>query len=158
MQKGIALAVSHKEKRPPALPADKLGRATICDNAIAVALDPVRGRTKGRWGIFVGNAANVLIENNEVSLAVRAAACDGIRVYGYLGPKVIVRHNHVRGFPRDIFVRALLPSGPKHDQVYWFTQPPKSGSANANLWLVADNVAEGRHIDAQACMVVDNWP
>jgi hypothetical protein len=71
---------------------------------------------------------------------------------------MIVRHNHTRGFPRDIFVRALLPSGPKHDQVYWFTQPPKSGTTNANLWLVADNVAEGRHIDAQACMVVDNWP
>lgn len=161
MLQGITAGVSHREKRPPALPADTMAHVTISGNVIRVVLNAVRGYSNARWAIFVGNAANVTIENNEVSLTnppFIELPSDGIRIYGYLGKKAIVRHNHVNGFTRDVFVRALLPTGPQHDAKYWYTTPPAIGTANSNLWLVTDNVVESNNIDAQACTVSDNWP
>ncbi len=161
MLQGITVGVSHKEKRPPSLPANSIQNVTIAGNVIDVVLNAVSGRSKARWAIFVGNAANTLIENNQASLTAPTFAklsSDGIRVYGYLGKKMVVRHNHTSGFTRDVHVRALLPTGPKHDAVYWYTNPPAIGTNNTNLWLVADNVVESNNIDAQACLVADNWP
>ena len=163
MLQGITAGVSHKEKRPPALPANSMQHVTIADNDVTIVLNAVSGYSKARWAIFVGNAANVLIENNNATMSAppfAKIASDGIRVWGYLGKKMIVRHNHVGGFTRNAFVRALMPTGPKHDQVYWFTTPPAVGSPNANLWLVADNVfdGQGNAIEAPACIVTDNWP
>ncbi|MEO6912781.1 MAG: hypothetical protein ABI182_02005, partial [Candidatus Baltobacteraceae bacterium] len=66
----------------------------------------------------------------------------------------------VSGFTRNAFVRALLPTGPKHDEIYWYITPPAIGTSNSNLWLVADNVFEnqGNNIEAPACLISDNWP
>ena len=158
---GIVAGVSHREKRPPALPANAMQSVTICGNIVNAALPAVGAASYSRFGIFVGNAADVNIENNRTALTSAVnenLPSDGIRVYGYLGKKLIVRHNHTSGFTKDIHVRALLPSGPKHDAVYWYTTPPKIGSPNVNLWLVADNVVEANAIDAPACNVTDNWP
>ncbi len=159
MLAGIIVGVSHRERRPPALPADSMQHIRISGNVINLVQPAVTVGSMPRFGIFAGNLGNLMIEGNEVSVAsLRRLPTDGIRVYGYLGKKMIVRHNHTAGFTRDIFVRALLPTGPKPGTTYWFTTPPAIGTPNTNLWLVADNLVEGNNIDAQACMVVDNWP
>ncbi len=160
MMQGITAGVSHREKRPPALPADSIQHVTISGNVVNAEVDAVRGHSKARLAIFVGNANNTVIENNDAGFVAPAFGqlhSDGIRVYGHLGKKMIVRHNHIHGFTRDIFVRALLPTGPKHDAVYWYTTQPKAGTNNTNLWLVVDNVCESNVIDAVACTQYDNW-
>jgi Family of unknown function (DUF6519) len=161
MMQGVTAGVSHREKRPPSLPANSMQSVMISGNVIAAVLNAIRGYSLARWAIFVGNAANIAIEDNDVSLTAPSfatIASDGIRIWGYLGKKAIVRHNHVRGFTRDIFVRALLPTGPVAGKPYWYESPPAIGTVNTNLWLVADNVAESNNIVAPACILTDNWP
>lgn len=158
---GIVVGVSHREKRPPALPADAMQKIGISGNTIDIVVPAVAASANSRYAIFVGNAANVAIESNSAtarSTTKPPLPCDGIRVWGYLGKKMVVRQNHTTGFTRDIFVRALLPTGPVQQAVYWYTAPPAHQSANANLWLVADNMCDRNVIVAPACMLSNNWP
>lgn len=100
-------------------------------NTVDVILPP--NALRARHGIFVGNCDSMAIENNIVTLdrlqAQNRVPVDGIRVYGQLGKRMIVRQNHMkigrektRGFTRGILIHPLND----------FPRP---------LWLVSDNVA-----------------
>jgi len=158
---GVVVGVSHRETAPPAVPADSAGNVVIRDNRIGIVLDPVLGHAAGRYAIYVGNVDSLQIENNRATLTLPAGMeidTDGIRVIGYLGRKMIVRHNHVSRFQTGIRVVEVTAPG-RYD-----TQVPPPGEAylrplrQGPLWLVADNVLErvARPIQAIACMQIDN--
>jgi hypothetical protein len=79
-------------------------------------------------------------------------------VFGYLGRKMIVRHNYLTRFQTGIRVSEVDAPG-KHDSL----RPPSSESylteiRQGPLWLVADNVLEASRtpIAAPSCMQIDN--
>jgi hypothetical protein len=129
---GVHVGVSHRvaSQDVPASRTDHAGTVSITGNVvqIMVAADSVR---RERHGIFVGNCESLVIEHNVVRLrhvqGSASVAIDGARIHGFLGKRVIVRHNHVVGFPTGL---SLTPRYP-------YPKP------NAVLWLVAENVFEG---------------
>jgi hypothetical protein len=121
---GVHLGVSKRESsRGTPLRA---GTVTIADNHIGVLLPPAERNE--RFGIFVGNCDSVLVDNNYVRLkrfgATGKVHVEGIRVWGHLGKKMIVRQNHFVDFSLGVRVKPLNLS--QHDQP---------------LWLVMENVA-----------------
>jgi Family of unknown function (DUF6519) len=106
----------------------RAGVVSVQDNAIAVHL-PTSG-TRARHGIFVASANSVVVEGNYVTVtrAQRAQGLpvEGIRVFGTMGRRVIVRHNHLtQGFGVGVTFAPLnlpLPLAP--------------------LWMVTENVME----------------
>lgn len=173
MQQGITAGVSYKQVDLNKLPSnvarqptiDSMMSVAISGNIINNVLIPIT-KTKARWAIFVGNAASISIEQNDVSstvsgtdLSTEPLRNDGIRVWGYLGHKLLICKNQVTGFANGVFVRALNASGPIPGQTYWIIDPPSATSSdNNNLWLVSDNYIAGSVIVAPACTLDDNWP
>lgn len=157
---GIAVGMSFRQTPPPGSP-DRAGSVVIADNVIDVVLSPL-GRRLARHAIFVGNVESLEIRSNRASLTDPAAVSlptDGIRVFGYLGKKLIVRDNHLTGFPTGILITALTAPGKAVGNGASYAtgvdKPPRPG----NLWLIADNVFDKSRqpISAPACMQVDNW-
>jgi hypothetical protein len=181
---GISVGVSHqatadeasKKQRSP----DHMRLVRIAGNSVACRANDVASKA-ARFGIFVGNADSVEIESNRVDVQpvglAGLPAADGIRVVGYLGPRMIVRHNYTSGFAMGIRVMPLAGTGPgqraQPSEGLEYTRGIRQGS----LWLVADNVVTGaaknaQHgpfeptqnsiagpsafIDAWACLLVDN--
>ncbi len=157
---GIAVGMSFHQTPPPGAP-DRAGTILIADNVIDIALTPL-ARRLARHAIFVGNADSVEIRSNRANLTDPTGVflpTDGIRVFGYLGKKLIVRGNHLAGFPTGILVTALSAPGVQiQNQILYqpgVDEAPRAG----NLWLIADNVFDKARqaIAAPACMQVDNW-
>jgi hypothetical protein len=158
---GVVVGVSHREKAPPTRPADSAGTVVVRDNRIGVVVDTVLGHAAARYAIYVGNVGSLQIENNYATLTVPPKfeiATDGIRVFGYLGRKMIVRHNHVRGFQTGIRVVEVAAPGR-----YNTVTSPEPGAyvtriREGPLWLVADNVLESvvSPIVAPSCLQIDN--
>ncbi len=158
---GVVVGVSHREKAPPGLPADSDGTIVIRDNRIGVVIDLVLGHAAGRYAIYTGNVESLQIENNRATLTVPSGMeieTDGIRVFVYLGRKMIARHNHVSRFQTGIRVVEVTAPG-RYDTV----GAPKSEThlfpiREGPLWLVADNVLEGvaPPTVAHSCMQFDN--
>jgi hypothetical protein len=97
-------------------------RAIITDNDIDLFLPPL---DLERHGIFVGNCHSLVIQNNYVNIgATRSLPVEGIRVYGFLGPMMVVRQNHLQLFTTGILVKPLNREAPSQRQ-----------------WLVTDNLA-----------------
>lgn len=95
---GIHVGVSHHEtsRGDP----DRIGSLLILGNTIHVAFPNISRRIiKERHGIFVGNCNSLVIENNFLSLqrfsTTANSDIDGIRLYGFLGRRVIIRQNHL---------------------------------------------------------------
>jgi hypothetical protein len=95
---GIHVGVSHHEtsRGNP----DRIGNLLILGNTIHVAFPNVSRRIiKERHGIFVGNCNSLVIENNFLSLqrfsTTANSNIDGIRLYGFLGRRIIIRQNHL---------------------------------------------------------------
>jgi hypothetical protein len=158
---GVVVGVSHREVAPPKVPADRVGTVVIRDNRIGVVIDPVLGRAAGRYAIYIGNVDSLQIENNRATLTQAAATSFsnvGIHVFGYLGNKAIVRHNHLTGFAMGIRVSQVsAPS--KYDTVPSPGATAFLGALRVGpLWLVADNVVERVEIPiyAPSCLVIDN--
>ncbi len=80
------------------------GRVTISGNRIGVLVPPEGAR--GRHAIFVGNAAVVRIDANDISYDSRAEGdritTEGVRVFGFITQALIVRDNVVDSFPGGI--------------------------------------------------------
>lgn len=110
-------------------------RTSIGGNTVEVLLPPPEVSSE-RHGIFVADSDSLLVENNQVIVwrfeSTAGTAIDGIRVYGGLGPMMLVRQNHVVGCTTGVFVR---PVGPAGSQL---------------LWLVADNAAPGTTVAVDA--------
>jgi hypothetical protein len=125
---GIHVGVSHRTAIGQRA-TDVAGAVWIARNTIVVRLTPDAGKRE-RHGIFVGNARSIAVEDNFVSVdrggAPPALAIEGARLFGFLGPRAIVRHNHFAGSTIGV---TLMPHPP-------FFAP------TAALWMVADNLFE----------------
>lgn len=159
---GVVVGVSHREA-VPTLPADSAGTVVIRNNRIGIVLDAVLAHAAGRYAIYVGNVGSLQIENNRATLTAPGAGiaeipADGIRVFGYLGRKMIVRHNHLTGFETGIHVAEVGKPG-SYNGVH---APPSQSYLLAiqegPLWLVADNVLETTRVplNAPSCLQIDN--
>ncbi|PZV06766.1 MAG: hypothetical protein DCF32_09075 [Leptolyngbya sp.] len=97
-RQGVHIGVSQQESsRGSPLYIDNL---LVLGNTIQVALPNQSRRSTGqRHGIFVGNCRSMVIENNYLTLkrftSTRDAVAYGIDIYGFLGPRVVVRQNHL---------------------------------------------------------------
>jgi hypothetical protein len=159
---GVAVGLSHREAAPSAQSADRAGSVTIRDNRIALLIDPIHGRAAGRYGVFVGNVDSLQIENNRATLSQTVTAelpTDGVRVFGYLGTKAIVRENHLSGFTTGIRVAPVMAPGVRANgdpqPVQDFFAPVRTAGPQ---WLVADNMVDRARtpVVAPQCMVIDN--
>jgi hypothetical protein len=132
---GVHVGVSHRTAVGQRA-TDVAGAVWIARNTIVVRLTPDSGKRE-RHGIFVGNARSVAVEDNVVSIqrdvAVGNIAIEGARLFGFLGPRAIVRHNHFVGPTIGV---TMMP------------HPPFFGPTAA-LWLIADNVFESVPLIAQ---------
>ncbi len=158
---GVTVGVSHREKAPPALPADSAGTVIIRDNRIGVVVDSVLGHSAGRCAIYVGNVGSLQIEDNRVTLQMPRGvdlATDGIRVFGYLGKKMVVRHNHIGSFQTGIRVAEVAAPGRYNTAPAQEPQSYLQPLRKLPLRLVADNVLEGvvNPIVAPTCLQIGN--
>jgi len=122
---GITVGMSNHKEYP--FIRESAGTVTIAGNQIYVGMPPGT-QFHNCQAIFVGNVNSLMVENNFAAVLTNPdlVTREGIRVWGVLGPKVIVRHSHLSGVEPGIIFRPLVL--PKKDK------PP--------LWLVADNMAE----------------
>jgi hypothetical protein len=106
----------------------RAGVVTLRDNTIRVSLPTSAARE--RHAIYVGNCGSLAIEGNVVSLvrATRNATLrvEGIRLFGDMGARVIVRHNHLGPAFAVGIVFAPLNA----------PLPPRP------LWIITENIAE----------------
>jgi len=155
---GITVGVSHRAAISDA--PDHTQTVSIRDNHVDVVLD-VLAKTAARYGIFVGNCNSLQIEGNRLTMHVAGAGADalpadGVRVWGYLGKKMVVRHNQVTSFETGIRVVVVTAVGQVSTRAP--TTPSTNPTRSGPLWLVADNVLESVHdpIAAPATVVVGN--
>jgi len=133
---GVHVGVSHRVNLSdaPATKIDVAGSVSITGNTalIVVSQDSIR---RERHGIFVGNSSTISIAENVVRLRRVAGAdnvtIEGAKIHGHLGPRAIVRDNHLVGFPTGLTVTPRFPY-------------PNAATV---LWLVADNLFE--HVQTQ---------
>jgi len=126
---GIHLGVSHKEQKRGT--PDMAGFVTISGNNIGVNL-PADVRREERHGVFVGNCRSLMIENNYVE-SLEGQNIEGIRLFGYFGQRLIVRHNHLVACDPGILIKPL-----------------QAFPERQFLWLAADNIAVGAKISIVA--------
>jgi hypothetical protein len=182
---GISVGVSHKasaaEAQADQRTPDHMGNVHIAANSVACQANDLASK-QARFGIFVGNAESVEIEDNRLGIQPAGLTgmlpADGIRVVGYLGRRMIIRGNYTSGFPLGIRVMPLVGNGPGQRAKPMIDVPYTRGlREGSSLWLVADNVVAGGRqrampgpfeptknptagptpfIDAWACLLVDN--
>lgn len=104
------------------------GVVTLEGNDVRVALPA--SATRDRHGIFVGSAGSLVVERNHLSIARAPRNADltveGIRLFGVMGQRVIVRHNHMR--PRFQIGVTFAPLNA--------SLPPQP------LWIITENEME----------------
>jgi hypothetical protein len=108
------------------------GAQAARDNAgvVLIARNTIRGGAllgarDRQHGIFVGNCDSLVVEENYVDVAPHPSMpSEGIRVFGELGRRMIVRQNHIVRASIAVYVRAL-------------------NHGAKGKWLVADNLSEG---------------
>lgn len=181
---GISVGVSHKasaaEAQADQRTPDHMQLVRIAANSVGCRANELAGR-QARFGIFVGNADSVEIKDNRLDIESvglwGVPSADGIRVVGYLGPRVIIRGNYTSGFSMGIRVMPLTGNGPGQRAPQNFDISYTLDLRGGPLWLVADNVIAGGSdsptpgpfeptknptagpnpvIDAWACLLVDN--
>ncbi|WP_299621884.1 DUF6519 domain-containing protein [Pelagibius sp.] len=127
---GIHIGLSHVGATSQQF--DQAGMITVENNSLYLRV-PI-DRQGGRYGLFVGNARRVRIAGNTLTFANALPDPDrdfyheGIRVWGHLGPFMIVKENYIAlGDGTGILVR------------HADTLPTRQSVQ----WLAADNMAEG---------------
>jgi hypothetical protein len=123
---GVHIGVSHHDPKRAEAP-DRAGMVLVAGNKIQVRL--VADSARERHAIFIGNCDSLVIENNYVTLARAVAAAqlpiEGIRLFGTLGPRLIVRANHLAAaagstaFNLGIRVQILNRPG-KNERRQWY--------------------------------------
>jgi predicted SnoaL-like aldol condensation-catalyzing enzyme len=135
VHQGIHIGLSHKDA--PRNDHDSIERSVISGNSVFVT--PAFGATLQAHGAFVGNCRSAIIENNFVVIRVPiktykesvqdGRAVEGIRVFGILGPMIVIRQNHIQNATVGIHVRALGGSDTAEPQ-----------------WLAGDNITKGAEV------------
>lgn len=104
------------------------GVVVMRDNTVRVALPTTAMRD--RYGIFVASCASLVIESNYIDLIrvprTNSLRCEGMRLFGTMGRRVIVRHNHM---------------GPQFAVGITFA-PLNSPVPTQPLWIISENVME----------------
>ena len=123
---GITVGMSNHKKNPYTWQSATV--VTIAGNQIYTGL-PTGAQFHACQAIFVGNVDSLMMENNCAAVIANPneISREGIRVWGLLGRRIIVRHSHLAGFHPGIWFNPIV-APPNRDR------PP--------LWLVADNMAE----------------
>ncbi len=120
---GIHVGLSHS----PAAPndTDTAQIVQIARNTVHVRLPS--SATRERHGIFVGNSGSLLIESNFIDTERFGKAVDeyveGVRVYGWIGRRMMVRENHMVGVDVGVRLTSL------------------NRNLNGNLWIITENLA-----------------
>lgn len=114
---GIQVGLSHRA--PATAPPHVAGRVRIVDNVVTLRL-PVE-RSRGQYGVFLGNVEHGLVTGNDVRVSSRAPTAqvydEGVRVWGHLGTFLGVRENVVGNAEAGIRVEPLdAPRGARQ----WF--------------------------------------
>lgn len=136
---GIHVGVSHSDLSRRAL--DSIETVTICGNTIRICLPSLADRE--RHGIFVGNASSILIKDNHITLkrfpSTVNLRVEGIRVFGFLGKRMIIEHNHAEETHNFIGIRVT---------------PINNVNAHIHpIWRVSFNVATVKALDKR--IIVD---
>jgi hypothetical protein len=113
-------------------------RASVAHNTVGIDLGE-RDLTRNRFGIFVGNADSLALENNRVVYAnaalVKEIDLESIRLNGVYGLHLSVRANHMRGTPLGINFTPQAPLPVASDV-------SKKNETRPCLWLFDANLAE----------------
>ncbi|MFI0445509.1 hypothetical protein [Actinomadura sp. 6N118] len=108
---------------------ESAGEVMVSRNVVRVLIPLVYNR--GRHAVFVGNVRRLSVLDNVAELIrigkEEVTPADGVRVYGVLGPQLMVRNSALTGFNRGVFIRAKDPV-------------PQDGK---RLWVVIDTLAAG---------------
>ncbi|MBB4634905.1 hypothetical protein FHS01_000915 [Longimicrobium terrae] len=127
--RGIHVAVSDDRTRE----REMAGSVLIADNEISLRM--THSVRHARHGIFVGNARHVRVHDNRV-IVYRAFVdienqenVEGIKLFGYYGPHVVVRDNTTFGTDVGISVGSLNNA---------------SQYRMSRRWVVSGNMARGR--------------
>ena len=140
-RQGVHIGLSHRENAPGA--PDEAVSVTVSGNRILCRLT-FDALAEARHGIFCGNAASLLMENNRVSLERRKGAeryeVQGILLHGFFGPRLLVKENHLSAFRVGIQVEPL--------------SRPVTPLPAARLWIVSENIAERAATVVQAPAMV----
>jgi hypothetical protein len=133
---GIHVGVSD-----PSTPQRELaGEVVVLGNVVHLLVPADYDRD--RHAIFVGNARSVHVKDTVASLTRVGAGTptlvEAIRVFGQLGPFVVVRQTSLSGFPVGVSVRPLDPI------------------PNPRVWLVAETMAAGGVLAVDAPAEVDS--
>jgi hypothetical protein len=120
---GIHVGVSHVSTDPEH-PYDRISRVFVDRNQIDLVIRA--DRVRERHGVFVGNADNATIGDNQVFVARVGLGVvqylEGVRLYGLLGPKAVIRDNYLSWF--RVGVRFMI------SEAYYQSSP---------MWRVANN-------------------
>ncbi len=136
VQQGIHVGVSERGDPQTKTDLPKAGRVQIQGNTIDIAL--AADCIGERHGIFVGNCQSLVVENNRVTLTRYGTAdqvTEGIRIYGYYGPFILIRANHLDGFNVGVLARPWV-TAPSQT----FAAPAAPGVKKTKLWRVEENL------------------
>jgi len=151
---GIHVGLSHRRVRQQERLDDIAEVVTIMSNTITVILPGFTGKTE-RYGIYVGNCNDLIIENNTVRLERMQGAIEvrinGIEVWGVFGQRLMVTKNMAtsvdavtfHGFDIGIHVKLL--------KTVWAT------SQFAVLWNVVPSRVQGVSADPSIVIVENNF-
>ncbi|MBM0740403.1 right-handed parallel beta-helix repeat-containing protein [Phormidium sp. CLA17] len=94
---GIHIGLSHNENSKGA--PDIAENIFITGNMVHVSSPNLPNTNQKRHGVFVGNCSSLVIENNYLTLrrfnGTANLFIDGIRVFGTLGRRIVIRQNHL---------------------------------------------------------------
>ncbi len=137
LRQGVHVGLSHREGAPGA--PDAAASVTVANNQITCRLT-FDSLAEARHGIFVGNCASLLLENNRIRLDRRKGAeryeMQGIELHGFFGPRLLVKANHLSNFRVGI---QIVPLGRPLTPI-----PP------TRLWIASENLAEKASTVVQA--------
>jgi hypothetical protein len=124
---GIHVGLSHRA--PQQSQPDQAGTINIDGNTILTRIGSTAVRA--RHGVFIGSCRSLVIERNHLDVdrvGGSVAPIEGIRVFGTIGRRMIVRENHLQRFTTGIIVAPFVESADR---------------TRRNQWLVSENIAEG---------------
>jgi hypothetical protein len=124
---GIHVGLSHRA--PQRSQPDEAGTINIDGNTIRTRIGSTAVRA--RHGVFIGSCRSLVIERNHLDVdrvGGSTAPIEGIRIYGTIGRRMIVRENHLQRFTTGIVAAPFVVAADR---------------TRRNQWLIGDNIAEG---------------
>jgi hypothetical protein len=121
---GIHVGLSHQALRTSGF-ADRITRVVVRENRVHCV--PAAGGPGERHAVFLGNAQSAVLVDNYLTVTrgpgLRNLTVDGIRVFGFVGPFVQVRSNHVEDFAKPLNFQQRGPVPPSPSRVSIHNRP-----------------------------------